>query len=256
MILVADSNELGTNPSIIERMKKTFPKMLVSSLSFGDYNAILEDGTIVAIERKNVGDFLNSIADGRVFRQVEQMSAATFYCIIMVGQLRFNKEDMTIADNRLTGWKGKAVRAAIMAIQFSGCPVVGCEDDYDFPEVVSEVIQFSAQPLEHHQKIGHRRIVTFPPLELPIEILAAFPGVGVKRAQALMDYVSKTNYNSLGGALAWASAFPLIKEGGRPEGWGNKTVANFRGLLGLRDGQYLEIKEEGNASKKATPKKK
>lgn len=248
MIVVADSNEQATNPNIISLMTRTFPKMAIASLAFGDYNVILSDGSILAVERKNVGDFLGSIADGRVFRQVEEMSVAQFSCIVMVGELRFNKEDMTVADGRLTGWRGKSVRAAIMAVQFSGCPIFWCSGDNWFPETVMEIIEFVSQPVEHMQR--RKRSVTFPPVDLSVDIIGAFPGIGLKRAQALMEFVAPTDYNSLGGAIAWASAFPLLQEGSRPEGWGNKTVQNFRAMLGLGKNQYLEIKEDTNGKKR------
>lgn len=250
MIVVADSNEQSTNPSIVALMKKRFPKMTVTSLSFGDYNIILDNGDILAVERKNVGDFLGSVGDGRVFRQVEAMCAARFSCIVMVGSMYYDGNDMVVADRRLTGWNGKAIRAALTAIQFSGCPIVWCDSDGYFPDAVQEMVEFCSRPAEHLQRLSRKRIVTFPPVEVDIEILASFPGVGIKRAQALMDFVANTDYSSLAGALAWASAFPLIKEGGRPEGWGNKTVLNFRGLLGLGNGQYLEIKEEEKNGRK------
>ena len=251
MIIFADSNEEATNPRVIEELRKHFTKLQITSLAFGDMNIILDNGDLIAIERKNAGDFLGSIGDGRVFKQVENMAqSAKFYCVILVGSLIFDKDDLTVAAGRETGWKGSAVRAALMAIQWSGCPILSCSSTEMFPFAVEEVIRFCSKPAEHLQSIGHRRIVTFPPLELSTEILAAFPGVGIKRAQALIDFVSTTPYNSLGGALAWASVFPLIKEGGRPAGWGDKTVENFRGLLGLEPNQFLQIKEDKNVNTK------
>lgn len=242
MLILLDSNEQATNPKFVEELKVHFPKLNITSLEFGDLNIILKNGDILAVERKEAGDFLGSIGDGRVFRQVEKMAAgAKFYCIIIVGSMVFNEEDMTVVNGEVTGWKGKSVRGAIHALQWSACPIFFTTRQM-FPFTLMEVIDFCNKPVEHVQK-HHHRVVTFPPLEPAVEIISSFPGIGVKRAQALMDFVARTDYASLGGALAWASAFPLIKEGSRPEGWGNKMVAQFRALLGLKDNQYLEIKD-------------
>src|SRR5271157_2960067 len=190
MIVLVDSNEEATNPAIVEIMRTHFTELQVVPLEFGDVNIILEDGSILSIERKNVDDFLGSIGDGRVFRQVERMSnGSKFYCIILVGNIHFDKDDMTVTNGRTTQWRGKSVRGAMMAIQWSGCPILQSANDEMYPFTIMEAVEFCRKPIEHTQGLGHHRIVTFPPVELSLEILSAFPGIGFKRAQALMEFV-------------------------------------------------------------------
>ena len=254
MLVMVDSNELSTNPKVVELLREYFPKLQVMSLEFGDINVVLENGSLLSIERKNVSDFLSSIGDGRVFNQVERMAAgAKFYAIIMIGKIEFDKDDMVVVDNHVTGWRGVAVRAAIYSLQWSGCPIEWCTTYDSLPFIVNEMIKFCEQPEVHLQKIGHKRIVTFPPVDSRVEIIASFPNVGLKRADSLLRFARDQNkeykdiedpYSTVIEALAWASAFPLIKSRARPEGWGDKIVQNLRISLGLDTQEYIDIRKD------------
>jgi ERCC4-type nuclease len=254
MFVMVDTNEQSTNPVVVARLQQVFPNLQITTLLCGDVNIILDDGAILAVERKQAGDFLGSIADGRVFRQVERMAAgAKWSCIILTGALSFDKDDMAVIDGRATNWKGASVRGAMMAIQWAGCPIIGSTEEM-YPYVLNDIIQFCSKPSEHQQTLGRKRVVTFPPVELKEEIIAAFPGVGLKRAQALFEFVEGKNNPeegaSLSEALSWISAFHLIAEKSRPEGWGNKTVLNVRTALGLQPNQILDIKEQKDVAAK------
>lgn len=260
MLILVDSNEEATNPKTIAEMRKHFPKLQVTSLAFGDVNVVLDTGDILAIERKAATDFLGSIGDGRLFRQVESMANnAKFYCVIVVGGFYFSKSDMTVAVNpdgteEETNWKGVSVRGALHALQWSACPVLFTASIPQYPFTIMEAVGFVSKPTDHVQRLRHTRIVTFPPVDTSVEILASFPGIGIKRAQALMDYADGSEFKSLAGALAWGSVLPLIKKGGRPDGWGEAAVANFRTILGLKANQYLQIKEDSTHASKAKKK--
>lgn len=244
MIIIADSNEQAMSPETISNLRTIFPNLSVSSLSCGDLNAILDDGSKLAIERKEIHDFLNSIGDGRVFSQVENMATgAKYYAIIIEGYIGFTSDDMVLVNGEETNWKGVSVRGALFSIQWSGCPVTFAPKGY-YAFAVNEMINLVSKDDQHLQKI-HRRIITFPPIDIEIDILTAFPDIGLKRAMALFDYIGgKTENPTLAEAICWGAAFPLIKGESRPTGWGNKIVDKFRKTLGLRENQYLEIKEE------------
>jgi len=252
MIVLVDSNEKATNPAIVKSLKKLFPKLKVTPLKFGDIQIVLDDGEIIAIERKKANDFLNSVGDGRVFRQVEKMSkGAKWSCIIIEGKITFDKNDMVVADKRETGWKGKSIRAALFAIQFSGCPVLQTNTEY-FPNAVAEIIRFCTKPSIHAQKLEHKRIVTFPPVELSVDILCSFPGVGLKSAMALKEFAAGNhddNFGSLAESMCWVTSFPLISPNDRPVGWGSAMIANFRTALGLHPWEFLDIKVDEKIKK-------
>lgn len=258
MLMMCDSNEEATNPAVIKLLRKYFPKLEVTKLEFGDINIVLDSGGLLSIERKKVGDFLGSIGDGRIFRQVERMSAGSkFYAVIMIGEMSFNKDDLTIVDGRETGWKGASVRAAIYALQWSGCPIVWT-NTAGLPFAIKELIKFCEKPEKHQQILGHKRVVTFPPVDLRAEILSAFPGIGLKKADALLRFsrqqldeeaVKRGDrddlYSTIAEALAWGSALNLIHRKSRPEGWGDNIIQNFRLSLGLDKDEYIDIKKDG-----------
>lgn len=255
MFILVDVNEGATNPKVVERMQKVFPNLELTQLAFGDVNVILDDGNIIAIERKRAGDFLGSIGDGRVFRQVENMSnGAKWCCIIIEGSLAFNEDDMCEVDGEETGWKGVSVRGAMMAIQWSGCPILFTYPE-NYPNTIVDIISFCGRPVEHFQSLGRKRIVTFPPIEVKEEILSAIPGVGFKRARALLEFCGDGKESgTLAEGLCWASSMKLISSKSRPPGWGDKTAENVRLALGLKENEYLDIKVEGEQNGKANKK--
>lgn len=245
MLILADSNEQGTSPQTIENMREVFPQLQTISLVFGDYNVIMDNGDILAIERKEASDFLASIGDGRLFRQVEEMAnEAKWYCVVQVGSISF-RQGLAYVNGEETNWKESSVQGAKWAIGWSGCPIIETTSK-NFPYTVANIINFCSKPDIHWQGLGHKRIVTFPPIDLPTEILSAFPGVGLKRAKSAMQFAKEENEDvpSLAQTMAWITAFPLIDYDSRPSGWGDKTVQNFRATLGLAPYEYLDIKEE------------
>jgi ERCC4-type nuclease len=217
---------------------------MVTNLDYGDVNVVLDNGDLLAIERKEIHDFLGSIGDGRLFDQAERMSKAKYSAIIVQGTLTYSSDDMAIANKERTNWSGVSVRGALYAVQFSGCPVLFCPEDW-YPRIVQSLIEFVSKSDQHWQN-KHRRIITFPPLDERISLLATFPNIGIKRATSMVEFCGKTegNLGTLAESLCWASAMPLIENGSRPAGWGNKIAQNFREYLGLKPGQYLEIKED------------
>lgn len=246
MIILADVNEQTTSPETISNLQKTFEKIIISNLSCGDLNIILENGDKLAIERKEIHDFLASIGDGRLFDQVERMAnEAKYSAVIITGTLGYTQEDMVIANGEVTNWNGVSVRGALFSVMYSACPVFMINKEH-YGELCKEIAEFVSKEDQHFQK-SHKRIVTFPPVEPEIDILCAFPDVGLKRANALIDFISGREGNgTLAEALSWISAFPLIKYESRPQGWGNKIVDKFRKVLGLKENQYLVIQEEEN----------
>lgn len=242
MIVILDSNEQATSKRTYNEVRQIFPSVLVSKLTCGDLNVILDDGTKLAIERKEVHDFLASIGDGRLFSQVENMANnSKYYFIIIEGELGF-KEDIVTADGEETNWKGKAVRAALWAVGLSACPVFFVPKG-SYAYVVEEIIDFVSKEDERVQ-LTHKRIVTFPPVSLEVDILAAFPGIGIKRAESLMEFAEQGKHGGLINALAWGAAMPKIPKGNRPKYWGDAVADNFRKTLGLNEGEYIDVKKE------------
>lgn len=248
MIVIVDSNEQATNPRIVEHLRTHFKNITVSKLTSGDVNIITDEGKVISIERKEAHDLLGSIGDGRVFHQVENMANNSDYsAIIVTGNIDYDKNDMVTVDGEATNWRGKSVRGAITAIMWSACPVLKADVD-DYAITIMEVIEFCNKPGE--RKHLKPRPVTFPPVDERVEILACFPGVGLKRAEALLRFVgSNGEYGPLGNALMWAANMIDMEEDCRPTGWGRVTIDNYRGIMGLASDEKLIIsKGETNGS--------
>lgn len=266
MFIMLDKNEEVNSPHIAELLRRFFPKLEVTTLDCGDIKVILEGGDILAIERKRASDFLGSIGDGRLFNQVERMSQSSKWCCVLIeGFISFDKDDMAVIpvyDKRgniiaaeTTGWKGASVRGAMYAVQWAGCPIITIEP-YSLPHIVSDLIRFCTKPTEHTQMLGRHRVVTFPQPTLGEEIVASFPGVGLKRSRAMNTFAAGQNDNgiaSLAEILTWISVLHKIQKRFRPEGWGDVTINNVRTAMGLQPWEELNIVIDEEMMKKENP---
>jgi ERCC4-type nuclease len=246
-----DSNEAMQSPKVILDIKKAFVgcQVQVMQLQAGDIN-VLVDEKFLCIERKAPGDFLASIGDGRLFNQTERMVTITPWSFILIdGSISYDMDDHAIYDRQSTNWNGAAVRAAMIAVQLAGCVLMQV-GGVAFGFMLRQIIDLAMKP-NHEQKLRTMRAISYPPIEPCAEVLASFPGVGLKRARSLLEWVglpdSDTPQGRLCDAMEWATMFPLLAEGSHPEGWGTVTIANFRGMLGLNSDEYIKVvKEEQN----------
>ena len=244
MLTLVDTNEQSTAPKIVDQLRKVFKMLNVVHLDCGDVNVITDTGKVFAVERKTPNDLLASISDGRLFDQVERMSVHAWSVIIVTGHITYDDNDMIVADGQVTNWRGVSVRNAIAACCWSGCPVIFTSQQ-NYANTIRELLEFTGKPPAHVQFRKHR-YVTFPPIEQSTDLLAQFPGIGITLAESMLGFVGNNGeIGSLAAAIEWGSMCGLTKDNSRPEGWGDKKIANFRAALGLRSDQYLVIRSEG-----------
>jgi ERCC4-type nuclease len=275
MLLIVDTNEKSSNPKVFASMQRHFSKIIVTDLphrehggtkvTAGDVNIPLEDGKILAIERKTPTDFLQSIASRHIFDQVEVMANhAKYSAVIITGTLAYtDKTDIVVADGVRTdsdnskGWSGRSVRAALNVIQYSGCPVVFCPPN-QYCNMIEEIYSTVSKP-DTRQGITKRRIITFPPVDERVVFLCGFPGISVTLADRLLKFAGmmdknadEEGYGTVAGAIHWATIMGGIDKKERPEGWGASKILTVRKYLGLSSTEYLglnseeeEIKAEG-----------
>ena len=254
-----DSNEAMQTPRIVLDIKKEFGDcpMQVMKLQAGDINILVEN-KFICVERKAPGDFLASIGDGRLFNQCERMVTITPWSFFLVdGLISYDSEDKVLCNNQPTNWNGAAVRAAMVTIQLAGCVLMQLGNTA-FSYMLRQLIDIAMKPV-HEQKLRTMRAISYPPIEPAAEVLASFPGVGLNRARSLLDWVKPGKVDDPQGRLCdafeWATIFPLIDENSHPEGWGEVTVANFRGMLELKSNEYLKVvKEESNGEPESKEK--
>ena len=249
-----DSNEAMQTPRVLLDISKDFAgcSIQVMKLQAGDIN-ILVDDKFICVERKAPGDFLASIGDGRLFNQAERMVSITPWSFFLIdGSINFDLDDLAYYDRVETKWNGAAVRAAMMTVQLAGCTLmqVGA---LKFSYMLKQIIDIAMKPV-HEQKLRTMRAISYPPIEPAAEVLASFPGVGLKRARSLLEWVCvhkpgcDDKQGRLASAIEYATMMPLLELDTHPEGWGTVTVDNFRGMLGLDKNEYLSIvKEEEEA---------
>ncbi len=259
MIVLTDTNELATSPKTIARLKEYFGKENVivcnitkyAGVTAGDVNVPLDDGTILAIERKTPTDFLSSIT-GHLQDQVEAMSRhAKYYSVIVTGSIQYGMNNTVLADHEITGWKANDVRGLVRAIQFAGCSIEYCPED-SYPMVIEEIYKTVNKP-DEHQRLRRNRIITFPPLDERIQILAQFPGgakmkLGIKSATSLLKFAGtmdknadEDGYGTLASAVHWATILVQIDQGSRPSGWSANKILTFRKMWGLASNEYIGV---------------
>ena len=263
MMLIVDKNEQDTAPDVVQSLKNRFTQVIIANLphrefggisvTAGDINIPLDDGNVLAIERKTPTDFLNSISNGHIFHQIETMHAhAKFVSVIITGKLSYSPEDDTvIADRRNTEWKGVSVRAALREIQVSNCFVEFCPMG-EYPAMVEEVYK-TCLSISSGKRGGNikNRIVTFPPIDERIQFLAQLPSVGLESAESILKWSAmmennsdEDGYGTIAHSLHWISIMSQIDKESRPKGWTGKRILTVRKFLGLASNQYININEE------------
>ena len=261
MILLVDKSEESSAPGVVERLRKQFANVHTVNLphrqhggtmvTAGDINIPLDDGSILAIERKTPDDFLGSIPNRHIFNQVEVMhSIAKFVAVVVTGKLTWSPDgDKVIADKRQTEWDGVSVRAALRKIQMSNCILEFCPVG-EFPMIVKEIYDTCSKIGEPAKAIKNR-IVTFPPTDERVQFLAQFPNVGLESAESLLKFAGTmegTNdsegYGTIAQAIHWMTILVQIDKDSRPANWGAKKILTGRKFLGLASNQYIKVESE------------
>jgi ERCC4-type nuclease len=250
MIIIVDKNEEATSKSTVDSLRKHFSHVRVGNLKAGDINIPLDDGCLLAIERKAPHDFLASIADRRIFEQAESMAViAKYSAFIVTGKFIYHeKTDDVWVDGRKTNWRGTSVRSVITLLQYSGCALIFCPVK-EYARQVEELYSTVNKP-EMRKGLKQRRIVTWPPVDERVNMLASIAGIGLMRAESLLKFAKveiedgDDEYGTLGMALHWATIMNMVPKTERPKGWGYKTVLNVRKLLGLKPNEYIGINKE------------
>lgn len=261
MLIIVDKNEESTSPETIKKLKKYFSKVVITDLphhehggtkvTAGDINIPLSDGSILAIERKTPHDFLQSIGNRHIFDQIEVMAQnAKYSAFIITGSFSYtNKSDMCVIDDKETPWHGASVRATLALIQYSGCALIFCPPD-KYPVMIAELYNVVNKPSEH-RAVKKNRIITFPPIDARVELLAQLPGVGLKLAESLLKFAGmmdnnadEDGYGTVASALHWVTILSGIDKNVRPEGWGAAKVLTVRKMFGLEGNEYITILKE------------
>ena len=199
------NSEIPTNPRITiddrerasglaETLRKiTASEVVVARLTVGD----IEIGEQILIERKAAADFVASLVDGRLERQLHELAAARKQGLLLI-------EGEFQAGN-LAGLAPQAVRQAILSIELDRrIPVIRSRDREDSARWIVAL----AERHRHGVKVfvptfkpvsgpgaphpaGHRaprRKITNDPQAIQIQGLRKIQGLGVARARMLLEH--------------------------------------------------------------------
>ncbi|MGB0653430.1 MAG: DEAD/DEAH box helicase [Thermoplasmatota archaeon] len=203
--VVCDSREQAGG--VVRALHEAGFQVEVRQLDVGDF--VLSDR--VAVERKEVKDFVDSLIDGRL---MEQVKALTVY----------PKPLLVIEGDSLHGHRSISAEAlhgavASIAVDF-GVPVLRTQDARETADLLAAVAK-------REQRRGGRKIAirpgsaTLTDKDRALHILAGLPGVDKVRAHRLLDH-----FGSLEGVFG-ASMEALAEV----EGIGAKTAGEIRRII-------------------------
>ena len=196
-----------------------------------DYLILLDDGTLIGIERKTDEDFLNTLRAKRLFPQLQRLKELTPWAyLVITGDLRAGQAGKAVTENgRETGWNWASVQGALLEAQEIGIFTMQCRET-DFEQTLLRICNRDRSTV---------RVQPARELSLMTEaeqVLSAFPGIGPQRAETLLrDCGTGAN------ALMFLTSEVLAYEG---SGIGRGIRQRVRRALGLPDGYCLLICDE------------
>lgn len=136
----------------------------------------------IAIERKTISDFINSMINKRLLRQIEELKQYNKKLLVVEG---IEEQELYNEDNNGKGIHGNAIRGMLLHILLeTNLPVLLTKDYKDtakFLFLIAKRAEKKAQPFSLHAKKKTQNIH-----EQKQYILEAFPGIGPATAKKLL----------------------------------------------------------------------
>lgn len=221
--LMIDSRE----PQHIQSLTFGGADIAVMPLDAGDLWVACTDDNLLVVERKTVGDFLNTLRDDRLFSQMAKIREVSPWAYLVIcGDLREGPAGKCWVDGRESGWNWSSVSGALLTVQELGVHVLSIAGDHEYDQAVIRLANRDRSQL----RIGPARDAT---LVGPAEtILASLPGIGPDRAQTLLSHC---------GTVAAAITFLTTDDKHDIPGIGYQTKLKIRKALGLQWDEALEL---------------
>ena len=203
------------------------------ALDAGDIRILTSDGDVIAVERKTASDFINSVADGRLFLQAARLRALTPYAYLLVdGLISRGRAGQVIHGGRDTGFSWVAWQGASATVQELGVVVLEFPEG-DFEEAVLGLVK------RHRGEVrpARRALAAGDPA---LAVLTSLPGIGLERALALLKTCGTAGYALWALTETHPRTWTNTPEGATAIGGiGPATKAAVRATLGLEAGQCL-----------------
>jgi hypothetical protein len=187
----------------------------------------------IVIERKTPHDFLESIADGRLFDQARRLvEIAKYPMFVITGFFGETSDGKVLIGKDTTKWSWWSIQMAIMRLQYAGCCIITVREN----ELGSCVGKLWNWLYEGPKLVRRKAIAPLIPLPAEEEFLCGLPNIGPNKAHDVMQYT---------GNLAMALHFLTDENSpdlpGRPENFGKATIGKIRDFIGVGDGESLVI---------------
>lgn len=207
----------------------TFGKIPISVclLDAGDLMVTTDDDCMLAIERKTPNDLLNTLKADRLFEQCRAIRDVTPWAyLVITGAIMPGPGGSTLANGRTTGWAWTSVSGALLTVQELGVHILQLPNEQAFEQAV---ITLGKRKRNEVAVVPARNGVVLTPGEA---VLAALPGIGVERADAVLRHC---------GSAGWALSYlTRLGENGVP-GIGDGIKQRVRQALGIDAGNELAV---------------
>ena len=234
--IVYDSRE----PEWVKQLDWSAPSV-DTLLETGDLQVLTADNSILWIERKTPDDFLGSLKDGRLLTQATRLAEFRHFDLIRDGKSNqwayvvitgffTSQGDKVVTERGVTGWTMNAVNGALLSIQEMGVFTIFCNGDAAFKECVMKLAERKRDDVQ--PVLPARPGMLLGP---KVAFLAGLPGIGIERAQDILDW-SKHN---VGHALMGLTDVQIKAPVPVSVRW------NIRHMIGLEDDEELSILKKG-----------
>jgi Fanconi anemia group M protein len=161
------------NSLVITELKKLNLEIEIRELKVADYLV-----NNIAIERKTISDFLSSMINKRLIRQLEEIQQYENKLLIIEG---FDKQELYNEENG-TGIHSNAIRGFLLSIILKyKVPIIfskDCEDTAKFINVLARKKEIESSLNVTKKTLNKKERLQF--------ILESFPGIGPKNAKKLL----------------------------------------------------------------------
>ena len=115
-------------------------------------------GTIL-VQRKTPSDFMASITDGRLGKEVGLMVNNSSYCYLLIeGRFKYTKEGKWIRGKRVTGWTRESIEKQQLTVMHRGIKIIRSRHLEDTPTVLSWLFEWI-------EKGSHSSLEIRPPIK-------------------------------------------------------------------------------------------
>lgn len=210
----------------------------VTMLETGDIYAVTDDGHTLVIERKTQDDFLNTLKDERLFpqlaRMVEKRNAqitngepVTEWAYLVIEEpFTADRNGKVITSRGVTGWSWASLQGRLLSIQELGVMVVYANGALDYQDCILRIgrrnrdSQMRVMPAKTPNVLG------------PAEVfLTSLPGIGIERAQEVLEWADHNVAHALIGLTDMDIKSPV----------GLAMRRRVREVIGLDEGYNLEL---------------